>query len=163
MATEMLTLHNVLAVLRDYAVEARNLYQDNLVRHGRIASGELLNTAECRVSIGDRSYDVILTLQDYWCYVEEDTRPHWPPMDAILRWIQIKPVLPRPDADGRIPTPRQLAYLIGRKIAREGTKGSHDLADAVRQMNERYSERLSEALGKDVSDYITYVFTNTAD
>lgn len=157
---DTITFHNVLAVLRDYAAEVRNLYQDNLIRHDRIASGGLLNSAECRVNIGDRSYEVVMTLEDYWRYVEEDTRPHWPPVDAILRWVQIKPVIPRPDAAGRIPTPRQLAYLIGRKIAREGTKGSHDLADAVEEMNRRYADRLSEALGADVSEYITYVFAN---
>lgn len=156
----MISFDNVLAVLQDYAAEVRNLYQDNLIRHDRIASGGLLNSAECRVNIGDRSYEVVMTLEDYWRYVEEDTRPHWPPVDAILRWVQIKPVIPRPDAAGCIPTPRQLAYLIGRKIAREGTEGSHDLADAVVQMNERYRERLSEALGADVSEYITYVFAN---
>lgn len=160
---DTITFHNVLAVLRDYAAEVRNLYQDNLIRHDRIASGGLLNSAECRVNIGDRSYEVVMTLEDYWRYVEDDTRPHWPPVDAILRWVQIKPVIPRPDAAGRIPTPKQLAYLIGRKIAREGTKGSHDLADAVTQTNERYRERLSEALGADVSEYITYVFANGTD
>ena len=160
---DTITFHNVLAVLRDYAAEVRNLYQDNLIRHDRIASGGLLNSAECRVNIGDRSYEVVMTLEDYWRYVEEDTRPHWPPVDAILRWIQIKPVIPRPDAAGRIPTPRQLAYLIGRKIARKGTEGSHDLADAVEEMNRRYADRLSEALGADVSEYITYVFANGTD
>lgn len=160
---DTITFHNVLAVLRDYAAEVRNLYQDNLIRHDRIASGGLLNSAECRVEVNGRVYEVVMTLEDYWRYVEEDTRPHWPPVDAILRWVQIKPVIPRPDAAGRIPTPRQLAYLIGRKIAREGTEGSHDLADAVAQMNERYRERLSEALGADVSEYITYVFANGTD
>lgn len=161
--SEMISFDNVLAVLQDYAVEVRNLYQDNLIRHDRIASGGLLNSAECRVNIGDRSYEVVMTLEDYWQYVEEDTRPHWPPVDAILRWVQIKPVIPRPDAAGRIPAPRQLAYLIGRKIAREGTEGSHDLADAVEEMNRRYADRLSEALGADVSEYITYVFANGAE
>ena len=158
---EMLTFENVLSVLQDYAVEVRNLYQDSLIRHDRIASGGLLNSAECRVEVNGRVYEVVMTLEDYWRYVEEDTRPHWPPVSAILRWVQIKPVISRPDAAGRIPTPRQLAYLIGRKIAREGTKGSHDLADAVEEMNRRFADRLSEALGRDVSQYITYVFANT--
>lgn len=157
---DMLNFDNVLKVLQDYAVEVRNLYQDNLIRHDRIASGGLLNSAECRVDVGDRSFEVVMSLEDYWRYVEEDTRPHWPPVSAILRWVQIKPVIPRPDAAGRIPTPKQLAYLIGRKIAREGTKGSHDLADTVAEMNNRYRERLSEALGADISAYMTYVFTN---
>lgn len=157
---DMLNFDNVLKVLQDYAVEVRNLYQDNLIRHDRIASGGLLNSAECRVDVGDRSFEVVMSLEDYWRYVEEDTRPHWPPVSAILRWVQVKPVIPRPDAAGRIPTPRQLAYLIGRKIAMKGTKGSHDLADAVAEMNNRYRERLSEAFGADISDYITYVFKN---
>ena len=149
---ELLKFDNVERVLQEYAVEFRNMYQDNLIRSGRIASGELLNGIEARVEINGTTYEVKLSLADYWKWVEDDTKPHWPPKNAILKWIQVKPVLPRPDANGKIPTPEGLAYLISRKIARAGTKGSHDLARTKDTMNRDIRQRLEEALSLDVSE-----------
>ena len=151
---ELVNLDRLRDVLEEYAVAVRNLYQDNLVKSGRIASGDLLNSVECHVALDNQEFVVSLTLRDYWQYVEEDTRPHWPPRDAILSWIQVKPILPRPDAQGRIPTPQSLAFLIQRKIATEGTKGTHDLAKAVEEMNAQYRARIAEALGHDMEWYI---------
>ena len=151
---ELLRLDNVERVLQEYAVEFRNMYQDNLIRSDRIASGELLNSIEARVEIQGTAYEVKLILTDYWKYVEEDTRPHWPPKSAILKWIQMKPVLPRPDANGKIPTPESLAYLISRKIARYGTQGSHDLQKTQQTMNRDIRQRLEEALTLDVSESV---------
>lgn len=151
---ELVNLDRLRDVLEEYAVAVRNLYQDNLVKSGRIASGDLLNSVECHVALDNQEFVVSLTLRDYWQYVEEDTKPHWPPRDAILSWIQVKPVLPRPDAQGRIPTPQSLAFLIQRKIATEGTKGTHDLAKAVEEMNAQYRARIAEALGHDMEWYI---------
>lgn len=164
MADELLNLDNLRTILEEYAVEARNLYQDNLIKSGRIASGDLLNSVECRVDQGQRSFSVVLTLADYWKYVEEDTAPHWPPRDALLRWISVKPVIPRPDAKGRIPSPQSLAFLIGRRIAGKspsgapgGTTGTHDLRKAVDAMNAKYHDRISDALGHDMTNYIAKV------
>lgn len=151
---ELLRLDNVERVLQEYAVEFRNMYQDNLIRSDRIASGELLNSIEAHVEIQGTAYEVKLILADYWKYVEEDTRPHWPPKSAILKWIQMKPVLPRPDANGKIPTPESLAYLISRKIARYGTQGSHDLQKTQQTMNRDIRQRLEEALTLDVSESV---------
>lgn len=163
---ELVNLDRLRDVLEEYAVAVRNLYQDNLVKSGRIASGDLLNSVECHVALDNQEFVVSLTLRDYWQYVEEDTRPHWPPRDAILSWIQVKPVLPRPDAKGRIPTPETLAYLIGRAMAGKspnqanlknpqgGTTGTHDLAKAVEEMNAQYRARIAEALGHDMEWYI---------
>jgi hypothetical protein len=155
---ELMNLDNIAAVLQEFAVEVRNTYQDSLIRHNRIASGDLLNSVECAVDYDGKAYTVTLTLAEYWKYVENDTRPHWPPPSAILQWISVKPVIPRPDANGRIPSPKSLAYLIGRKIARVGTKGSHDLRDARTAVLARFQERISAALVKDTEYYIRKVF-----
>lgn len=156
---ELLNLDNVRQVLEDYAAEVRTLYKDRLMRNDRVASGALLNSVQCRVEVDGRAFEVKMTLEDYWKYVEYDTRPHWPPVSAIQRWIEIKPVIPRPDANGRIPTPKQLAYLISRKISRVGTTGSHDLRDTTQEVNARYRERLQEALAQDVSGLVRRMVT----
>lgn len=149
---ELLRFENIGRVLQEYAVEFRNMYQDNLIRSDRIASGELLNSVSAFVELGGAAYEVKLRLADYWKYVEEDTRPHWPPRDAILRWVRMKPVIPRPDAGGRLPTPEQLAFMISRKISRYGTEGTHDLRHTKEAMNKDIRRRLEEAFALDVSE-----------
>lgn len=144
---------NLRAVLEEYGVALRNAYQDNLIASDRIATGTLLNSVEVRVDGPDGgAWSVVFSLSEWWRYVEDGTRPHWPPRDAILRWIQAKPVIPRPDDRGRLPTPESLAFLIGRKIAREGTGGTHDLERAEQALLGSYMPRIAEALRRDVTD-----------
>ena len=155
---------HLLAVLADYAHHFEALYRDKLLEHGHRASAELLQSIHANVVTASGQIAVDVDLASHWQYVEWDTVPHWPPMDAILRWITVKPILPTPDSRGRIPTPRQLAFLISRKIARFGTKGTHDLYDSVEQLNTEYAERIEAAITEDVgemTDAILSTFTDT--
>lgn len=151
---DLFNTESLQAVLMEYGVAVRNLYQDRLILHDRIATGALLNSVEVHVDHDGTAYEVKLDLADYWRYVEMDTEPHWPPPSAILKWIQAKPVLPRPMKNGKLPTPQQLAFLIGRKIAVFGTKGQPDLTDSVEDMNRAFQERIAAALAHDVGSYI---------
>ena len=146
---ELINLNNVMETLELYAQEVRNAYQDNLIRNDRIATGDLLNSVEYQVQFNGVAYEVQLKLEEYWKYVEEDTKPHWPPVNKILEWISAKPVIPKPDDRGKIPTPKQLAFLIGRKISRVGTEGSHDHNDAIEVINARYRDKIVYAIGQD--------------
>ena len=157
---ELLNTDNLQKVLEEYAVAVRNLYQDRLILHDRIASGKLLNDIRAHVEYDGQTYEVQLDLWNYWRYIEMDTEPHWPPPSAILKWIQIKPVLPRPMKNGKLPTPQQLAYLIGRKIAVFGTKGIPDLTDSVEDMNKAFRERIAAALAQDMGGYIRKLVSN---
>lgn len=144
---------NLRAVLEEYAVALRNAYQDNLIRSERIATGGLLNSIEARVSTdGDGVWTVSLILAEWWKWVEDDTRPHWPPPGALIPWIRAKPVIPRPDDRGRIPSEKSLDYLIRRKIAKEGTRGTHDLENAENALQAEWMPRIQRALIQDASE-----------
>ena len=161
MADELINTDNLQAVLMEYGIAVRNLYQDRLILHDRIASGELLNSVDnVRVEFDGQAYEVKIDLAEYWRYVEMDTEPHWPPPSAILKWIQAKPVLPRPMKNGKLPTPQQLAFLIGRKISEKGTKGIPDLTDSVEDMNKAFQERIATALAQDMGGYIRKLIRN---
>ena len=151
---ELLELTELQQVLQDFAEDIRDRYRDVLTKNDHIASRKLVDSIKTQVEVGENYYEVTMTLEDYWKYVEYDTKPHFPPTDAILKWIQIKPVIPRPGADGRIPTPKQLAFLIGRKIAREGTTGTHDLEQTKEDILPWWREQISKALGHDIENYI---------
>lgn len=148
----LISLDNLAAVLQAYAEEVRELYKKNLVESDRLATENLLNSVETEVVRDGNAYLVTMTLADYWKYTEWDTKPHWPPPAALLKWITVKPVLPHPDKNGRLPKPEQLAFLIGRKINEEGTKGSLDLTDAVTNCNRKYEQLIAEALEKDLGE-----------
>ena len=144
-------------VLKDYAIELRNTLQDSYITDDRIATGDLLNSVEYIIEKDDRQIEVSLQLEEWWKYVEEDTKPHFPPPDAMLNYIKAKPVLPKPDRNGKLPTPNQLAYLIGRKISEVGTTGTHNVRDTVRLMNERYEEKIGQAISEDINNELDVI------
>lgn len=143
------------AVLRKYGDAVAAAYRRLLHEHGHVtqAAGTLASRIEVQVSKPGLGYLVVaLALPGYWKYVEWDTRPHWPPPGALLPWISAKPVLPSGAVGRKPPTPAQLDFLIRRKISREGTKGSHDLADAVARVNAEWLPRVAAAVAEDVGE-----------
>ena len=155
---ELLEYHHLAEVLREFADYFRNDYEQRLIGHDRYATGELLESIRTEVRAGGTTYEVVVHLRDYWKYIEDDTRPHFPPPDALLRWVQVKPTLPRPFIlNGKEVSPKSLSYLIGRKISRVGTKGTHDLADAKKTTMDTFERRVREALGHDLRDWIRKV------
>ena len=156
---KLIDLPHVQAVMEEMAIAIRNEYQDNLIRNDRIASGDLLNNIEYEVTRGDFTYTIYVKMRDYWYYVENGRKAgKWPPIDNILRWITVKPVLPRPNAEGKLPTPQQLAFLIARKIGEEGTEGTQDLRKATDTIWDTFEDRLYEAIDADVDAAFIQIF-----
>ena len=148
-------------VLKEYAIELRNTLQDSYINDDRIATGDLLNSVEYIIEKDDRQIEVSLQLKEWWKYVEEDTKPHFPPPDAMLNYIKAKPVLPKPDRNGKLPTPNQLAYLIGRKISEVGTTGTHNVIDTVRLINKRDEEKIGQAISEDINNELDVIFSQS--
>lgn len=156
---KLIDLPHVQAVMEEMAIAIRNEYQDNLIRNDRIASGDLLNNIEYEVTRGDFTYTIYVKMKDYWYFVENGRKAgKWPPIDNILNWIKIKPVLPRPNAEGKLPTPQQLAFLIARKIGEEGTEGTQDLRKATDTIWDTFEDRLYEAIDEDVDAAFIQIF-----
>ena len=171
---ELIDLSELQKVLQDLANDIRDNYKEHLQFNDRYTekgvptgySQRLIDSVKTQVVVGDNAYEVTMTLNDYWKYVEDDTRPHFPPPNKILEWVNIKPVLPRPDRNGRIPSPRSLAFLIGRAMAGDspnqanlknpngGTTGTHDLEKVKDGVIPFYKEKLAIALGHDMEHYI---------
>lgn len=156
---KLIDLPHVQAVMEEMAIAIRNEYQDNLIRNDRIASGDLLNNIEYEITRGDFTYTIYVKMKDYWHYVENGRKAgKRPPIQNILDWIKIKPVLPRPNAEGKLPTPQQLAFLIARKIGEEGTEGTQDLRKATDTIWDTFEDRLYEAIDEDVDAAFIQIF-----
>lgn len=153
----MIEFKHLEKALKDYADAIRDQYKDNLERDNRRATGDLITSINSKVIVDGNEYIIELQLEDYWKYVEWDTRPHIPPVNKILEWVRVKPVLPRPMKNGKLPTEQQLAWMIADKISKEGTEGTHDLEDALAEVD--YETIIEEALEADVMDCFDELLT----
>ena len=59
-------------------------------------------------------------------------------------------MIPRPDENGRIPKPESLAWMIVKKIEREGTTGSHDLERSIDDIFPVFYPKILQALTEDL-------------
>lgn len=147
----MMQFKNVISVLNDFGKFLVEEYKDNLILNNVNASDNLYNSVKYMLDVDSKKFEVKLELADYWKYVENGRKPgKWPPISAIEKWIEIKPVLPRPMANGQLPTNKQLAFLIARKIGLEGIKPRPILNQSIKDVWDVMKEFLEEALAKDV-------------
>ena len=78
----------------------------------------------------------------YGIFVEVGTRPHFPPPAALLGWVQRRLGVTN-DRQAR-----QIAFLIGRKIARQGTRGRFFFEQALQENEGRVVAALEEEIEK---------------
>lgn len=152
-----------LSPIQNIAKQIIELYRLQLDKDGINASGNLSNNIKSIVEFNDTRLIISLELEDYWKYVEYGRGPgKMPPIDAIEQWIKIKPVIPEA-RNGKIPDTRQLAFLIARKIGRDGTVGRYPIEkikksdnmktiiddvkrELVRQIKQQFSENTLQTL-----------------
>lgn len=163
---ELITFTHLEAVLQEYAANAKEIYGKNLSLGGKRASGDLIDSVRSQVVTTKGGYEVELSLNYYWKFIEggtkgEETSPagavypaHMPPPRVLEQWINIKPILPRPNADGHIPSPRDLSWAMAKSIEKKGIAPHPALAQTIDELNAMYSQRLAEALALDTQGYI---------
>lgn len=143
---------NLERVLIQFADRFIEIARDNLRNNNTNASGELDQSLEKIVEIGEDSFSVKISMADYWYYVENGRK--FPPPPAIRSWIEVKPVTPYPDSQGRIPTVDQLTFLISRKISREGTSAQPFFEPAKEQAIREFSQAIDDAIAADIDAFI---------
>lgn len=156
---------NLLPILEEYAAEFERIYKEKLKADNRVATGNLINSIKTKVRQGKDYFEVEFDAAEYWKYVEEGRNAgKWPPREAILNWIRAKKILPRPDANGKLPTEEQLSYLIQRAIGENGTikdknyDGGHYVATTVEELNSIYLPQMEAALQLDMEDVVVELF-----
>lgn len=145
------------AVLERYGQRLTELYRANMQQSGRPASGALADSLRTEVVVGERAIAVDLSLLDYWKYIEHGTKPHWAPIAPLKEWVTVKPLLPRPNAKGKLPTPTQLAYMVRWKIHEKGTEGTDDLSRALQQTWEEFAQAVADAVTEDVTADLDWI------
>lgn len=148
---ELTTIQNI---INEFTDTLKSVISSN----GSNASGTLSKSITGIVKMNDKYLTVSISLEDYWKYIEYGTNPHFPPVDKIREWIRVKPVLPRPLASGKLPTENQLAFLIGRKISKFGTKpkpflnNTKEEFDLVGKVYNATLELITKQLEKEINE-----------
>lgn len=141
--------------INNIASDLLERYKKSIKDGNHIASGNLYNTARYKTNMNGKWFEVIFVLDETWRYLENGTKPHFPPLNAIENWITVKRIIPT-TISGRVPTTRQLAYLIGREISKNGTKPTKLLQqtidgadDLINQLLDELYKQLQEEINKE--------------
>lgn len=136
----------------------------NLKKNNSVASGNLESSINYTITEGTQIV-FELNLLDYYQYVDQGRKPgRFPPEKPILEWIGYKrlnptkkyasPVLKgglKPKALSNISQMKSLAFLIRRKIAREGIKATNFYSDVINDKTlNQFITVLKEATRRDI-------------
>lgn len=147
---------NIIRVLNDFGKLLVEDYKDALVKNGvNTTQKTLYNSVSYFVEHNNTTFEVKLSLEDYWIYVEKGRKAgKFPPFNAIKKWVEIKPIIPRPFNNGKLPTINQLTYLIQRKIGLEGIEPRPLLTTTIDNLIDNMIVELQQALEQDCKKLI---------
>lgn len=166
---ELITLTHLREVLEEYAAQAAEIYKYQIALGGHNASRQLVDKVTAQVNVDGSAWEVSLSLMEYWKYLEGGSKgtesspagavypAHFPPPWALERWINVKPVIPRPLPNGKLPSPKQLSYMIAHSIEKRGQEPFPALQTTIDELNEMYKDKFVLALSEDVGVYISKV------
>jgi hypothetical protein len=135
-----------------------------------VASGTLEKSLKYRLQIKGQNINVSVYAKgkasQYFLARENGRKPgKQPPVDAILEWMRIKPIKLRDKESGKFKKPtealkRQVAFLIARKIGKQGMKGWHAFDYAMENIWDEYESKVVAAYAKDFSATIENQLTD---
>lgn len=162
--------NRTIEVCKQYAEEVIALYRQKLVDNPKSqygdknTTGNLSNNLDYEVIVSDDEVKVLLYIEDYWKYVEEGRmKGSWPPVNKIEQWIETKPVLPQPNSNGKLPTIKQLAFLISRSIYEHGIEPTYYLSESIEELGDKYKSLFETALEEDAADIALVLFDTLLD
>lgn len=131
-------------------------YKTSLKTAGKVATGSLSNFTY-EVEQDDKMFSIVFNLQDYWKYVENGRLAgKQPPIDAIAKWITVKPIIPRA-VRNKVPSVKQLAFLIARSIGEHGIKPTKALqgtleSSYVQDLEDKLCDLLIEQIENEINE-----------
>lgn len=158
METNALTFPNLEKAINDFVSDFVDTYKGLLIRDNKKATGDLIRSIKpIEIQFETNNYSGSISLAYYWKYVEYGRRPgKFPPPNKILDWVKIKPVIPRP-INGIKPTEKQLAFLISRKITRDGIEAGNQFKEALDLTWVKNKNKISDAISIDLQSNIDLI------
>lgn len=139
--------------LARYGDEIVELMKNELQRHGKVATGELINTMKSYTEQEDDKQYLYVDFKDYGVYVDSGRRPGQkrPPLQAIREWIDVRGINPQGI------TKDQLSFLIQRKIGIRGIDPSpfiYLFTEHIDELNDMIADSSREDLEETINEYI---------
>jgi hypothetical protein len=142
-------------IIQNWGNELIKQLQNNLLKNKSNASSSLSQSITPEITQPATGYNLSIMMQDYWFYVENGRKPTQGGGSGelyknIYEWIQnkrdlqVNVISKSPD---RIAATKSLAYVITRKIHREGTKAKPFASPALKQVT-------TQTLATRISEYI---------
>lgn len=147
---------NLQNALNSFVSELVTTYKSLLIRDNKKATGNLIKSLKpLQIDFSSNKMQGSINIASYWKYVEYGRKPgKFPPKDKISEWIEMKPVIPKPMNGLKAPTKDQLAFLISRKIGREGIKPGNQLEEALDLVWTKHKQNISKAIDLDLKESI---------
>lgn len=83
-----------------------------------------------------------------------------PPQDAILKWVNVKPLPRWRDKKGRFISKKSQAFLIARAIGRNGIKPTNVIKKSINKVRKIQAKLVAEAASADIRQLVQNVLTN---
>jgi len=146
----------ILRIIQNWGNELIKQLQNNLLKNKSNASSSLSQSIEPELKAQQKGYNLSIMMEDYWFYVEEGRRAgKTPPIKNIYDWIENKREIQSKfisKSTDTIAATKSLAYVIARKIGREGTRAKPFVSPALKQVT-------TQTLAKRISQHIVETLT----
>lgn len=140
-------------VLEEYGDRFIQLAKDKMGINKSYATGELADSMEAVVEINDEYFKVSIKLLDYWYYLENGTKPHFPPLQAIKDWVEVKGITPE-ERNGYTPSIEDLPYMIQKSIGKYGTEAHPFFNENKEIVYKEFENNIIYAIDEDIAEWV---------
>ena len=142
-------------------LEEYSMYLLQASRNNMPTYYELKDNIKFVMNVNGNFYEIIFNAPAYWKYVNDGRRPgKMPPVNVIADWVRRRNITPYALKNGKLPTTDQLAFMIAKKIGRDGTTGIHFLEKSIDEQKSYWDDKISEAISNDIIAELDSFFNN---
>ena len=142
-------------IIQNWGNELIQNFRINLLKNNSVASKSLYQDITPKITPKANGANLKIQMLEYWQFVENGRRAgKMPSIAPLIEYVKNKKELQMKIANARdrIAATKSLAYVIARKIGREGTKAQPFVAPAL---NDKMMQSLSDRIGQYIADTLT--------
>lgn len=125
------------------------------------ATGDLIKSLDYELIEALDTIVVNIKSLNYLDYVDKGRRPgSQPPQEAILMWVNKKPLPRWRDKKGRFISKASQAFVIARAIGRDGIKPTNVIKKSINKVKRIQAKLITEAAGADIRELVKNVLVN---
>ena len=142
-------------------LEEYSMYLLQASRNNMPTCYELKDKIKFVMNVNGNFYEIEFNAPAYWKYTNDGRRPgKMPPVNVIADWVRRRNITPYALKNGKLPTEDQLAFMIAKKIGRDGTTGIHFLEKSIDEQKSYWDDKISEAISNDIIAELDSFFNN---